>query len=78
MENVYTNALCIKQMSLPTMNLKNTLEHLKESLNCATIIRPCHLDTKSDTELSKYLRKLKKENVDYNLQCSTKAHASPY
>ena len=37
---------------------KNTSEQLKESLNCATIITRCHLDTKhvNDTELSKYLR----------------------
>ena len=31
-----------------------------------------------DTELSKYLWKLKEENADYNLQWSIKAYASPY
>ena len=31
-----------------------------------------------ETELSKYLRKLKEENADYNLQRSIKAYASPY
>ena len=33
---------CIKLMSLPTMNVKNILEELKENLNCATIITPCY------------------------------------
>ena len=28
--------------------------------------------------MSKYLRELKEENVDYNLQWSIKAYASPY
>ena len=32
----------------------------------------------NDTELSKYLWKLKEENADYNLQWSIKAYASPY
>ena len=32
----------------------------------------------NDTELSKYLWKLKEENTDYNLQWSIKAYASPY
>ena len=32
----------------------------------------------NDTELSKYLWKLKKENIDYNLQWSIKVYASPY
>ena len=32
----------------------------------------------NDTELSKYLRKLKEEKADYNLQWSIKAYASPY
>ena len=45
MENDYTNVLCIKLMSLPTMNVTNILKQLKENLNCATIITPCHLDT---------------------------------
>ena len=31
-----------------------------------------------ETELSKYLQKLKEENADYNLQQSIKANASPY
>ena len=46
-ENVYTNVLCIKLMSLPTMNVNNILEQLKKNLNCAKIITPCHLDTRS-------------------------------
>ena len=46
-ENVYTNVLCIKLMSLPTMNVNNILEQLKKNLNCAKIIPPCHLDTRS-------------------------------
>ena len=32
----------------------------------------------NDTKLSKYLRKSKEENADYNLQWSMKAYASPY
>ena len=36
-----------KLMSLAKMNIKNILEQLKENLNCATIITPCHLDTRS-------------------------------
>ena len=32
----------------------------------------------NDTELSRYLRQLKEENADYNLQWSIKAYASPY
>ena len=32
----------------------------------------------NNRELSKYLRKLKEENADYNLQWSIKAYASPY
>ena len=43
--NCRVNVLCIKQMSLPTMNVKNTSEQLKKSLNYAKIITPCHLDT---------------------------------
>ena len=68
MENVYTNVLCINLMSLSTMNVKNILEQLKENLNCPTIITPSHLYTRSvkKIELSKYLWKLKEENVDYN------------
>ena len=31
-----------------------------------------------ETELSKYLRKLKEENADYNLQRSIKAYVSQY
>ena len=45
--NIYANILCIKLMPLPTMNIKNILEQLKENLNCATIITPCHLDTRN-------------------------------
>ena len=44
---LYTNVLCIKLMSLPKMNVKNILGQLKKNLNCATIITPCHLDTRS-------------------------------
>ena len=78
MENVYTNVLYIKQISLPTMNVKNTSERLYEGLTCATIITPCHKKQVNNTELSKYLWKLKEENVDCNLQWSIKAYASSY
>ena len=44
-ENVYTNALYIKQMSLPT--IKATSEQLKENLNCLTIMTPSHFNTRS-------------------------------
>ena len=37
-----------------------------------------HKKRVNDTELSKYLWKLKEENVDYNLQWSIKGCASPY
>ena len=37
-----------------------------------------HKKRVNDTELSKYLWKLKEENADYNLQWSIKAYASPY
>ena len=37
-----------------------------------------HKEHVNDTELSKYLRKLKEENVDYNLQWSIKAYGCPY
>ena len=37
-----------------------------------------HKKRVNDTELSKYLWKLKEENVDCNLQRSMKAYASPY
>ena len=37
-----------------------------------------HKKRVNDTELSKYLWKLKEENADYNLQWSIKANASPY
>ena len=37
-----------------------------------------HKKCVNDTELSKYLWKLKEENTDYNLHCSIKAYASPY
>ena len=37
-----------------------------------------HKKRVNDTELSKYLRKLKEENTDYNLQRSIKAYASPH
>ena len=37
-----------------------------------------HKKRVNDTELSKYLWKLKEENVDYNLQWSIKAYVSPY
>ena len=37
-----------------------------------------HKKRVNDTELSKYLWTLKEENVDYNLQWSIKAYASPY
>ena len=37
--------LCIRLMMLPTMNVKTTLEELKDKLNCGTIIA-CHLDTR--------------------------------
>ena len=37
-----------------------------------------HKNHVNDTELSKYLWKLKEENADYNLQWSIKAYASPY
>ena len=54
------------------MNVKNTSEQLKEGLNYTTIITPFHLACKrycttkrvNDAELSKYLWKLKEENVD--------------
>ena len=36
-----------------------------------------HKKRVNDTELSKYLWTLKEENVDYNLQWSIKAYASP-
>ena len=32
--------ICVKRMSLPTMNVKNTLELLKENLNLAIIATP--------------------------------------
>ena len=32
---------------ITTMNVKNTSEQLKESLNCDTITMPCHLDTRN-------------------------------
>ena len=68
-------------MSLPTMNVKNILEQLRENLNCATIITPCHLDTRSVEKTQSYQNhygKLKEENADYNLQRSIEAYASPY
>ena len=34
-------------MSLPIMNVKNTSEQLKETLNCATIITPCYSDIRA-------------------------------
>ena len=37
-----------------------------------------HKKRVNDTELSKYLWKLKEENTDYNLQWSIKAYASLY
>ena len=37
-----------------------------------------HKKSEKDTELSKYLRKLKEENADYNLQWSIKAYTSLY
>ena len=37
-----------------------------------------HKKRVNDTELPKYLWKLKEENADYNLQWSIKAYASPY
>ena len=37
-----------------------------------------HKKCVNDTELLKYLWKLKNENNDYNLQWSIKAYASPY
>ena len=37
-----------------------------------------HKKCVNDTELLKYLWKLKEENIDYNLQWSIKAYASPY
>ena len=37
-----------------------------------------HKKRVNDTELSKYLWKLKEENANYNLQWSIKAYASPY
>ena len=37
-----------------------------------------HKKCVNDTELSKYLWKLKEENTDYNLHCSIKAYASLY
>ena len=40
----------IKQHSakvLKNQEVKNTSEQLKESLNCAKIITPCHLDTRN-------------------------------
>ena len=54
MENVYTNVLCIKLISLPTMNVKNILEQLKENLYCITIIPTCHLDTRSMKTIQSY------------------------
>ena len=36
-----------------------------------------HKKRVNDTELSKYLWKLKEENVDHNLEWSIKAYASP-
>ena len=47
LDGKYTNVLCIKLMSLPTVKVKNILEQVKENLNCATIITSCHLDTRS-------------------------------
>ena len=64
-------------MSLPTMNVKNILEQLKENLNCATISFR-HKKHINNTELSKCLWKLKEENIDYNLQRSIKAYGSLY
>ena len=55
MENIYMNVLSIKLMSLPLMNVNNILEQLKENLNCATIITPCHLDTTSVYKVIKVL-----------------------
>ena len=37
-----------------------------------------HKKRVNDTELSKYLRKLKEEKADYKLQRSIKAYTSPY
>ena len=37
-----------------------------------------HKKRVNDTELSKYLWKVKEENADYNLQWSIKAYPSPY
>ena len=37
-----------------------------------------HKRAVNDTKLSKYLWKMKEENVDYNLQWSIKMYASPY
>ena len=37
-----------------------------------------HKNHVNDTKLSKYLKKLKEENADYNLQWTIKAYASPY
>lgn len=79
MENVYTDVLRIKKMSLPTINVKNTSKPLKEYLRYNNHIMTLS-DKKrlNDTELSRYLRKLIKENVDYNLQWSIKVYAYPY
>ena len=69
-------------MSLPTMNVMNILEQLKGDCvklrynNHTMSFR--HKKCINDTELSKYLWKLKEQNSDYNLQWSIKAYASPY
>ena len=66
-------------MSLPTINVKNTSKPLKECLrynnHTMTLSDKKRLN---DTELSKYLQKLIKENIDYNLQWNIKVYAYPY
>ena len=67
-------------MLSPTMNVKNigTAEgELKLRYNNYTMSFR-HKRHVNNTELSKYLCKLKEENADYNLQWSIKAYASPY
>ena len=68
--NVMTNNECKKYFGTAEREFKLRYNNHTMSFR--------HKKRVSDTELSKYLRNLKEENVNDNLQWSIKAYASPY
>ena len=70
MENVYTNVLSIKLMSSPTkINVKNIVDFAtaegESKLRCNNHTMSFrHKKSVNGTELPKYSRKLKEENID--------------